>query len=368
MTTIGIVLAVVLSAGFAVFFTPLVRGIAVRLGIAEKPNGRTSREIAHIGGAAIIGAILFTLIPMFLFVVDGGALERSLIPVLIASGFLVFLLGIIDDLRSLHYLYKLILQIAVSVFVAAVGLALLGHFRVLRLPLILLPPLFGGIAAWMLVVTTSFNLIDGLDGLASGLSFIAGASFAVAGLVLNQPLAVMLSLVACGAVLGFLRYNFPPASIFMGDSGSLFLGLIFGLISLVLLVPGTNLFFRIAGNVIILAVPLLDTALAFSRRLATRRPVFEADHRHLHHMLLYRFCSVRAVDAILWVLAAAFGALGVLTMRGSVAALCIAFALLVGVYAFSLRRMVRFTISESEEEEILGACGIAALPTVSRGR
>jgi UDP-GlcNAc:undecaprenyl-phosphate GlcNAc-1-phosphate transferase len=362
------ILAFVLSAGFAIVFTPLVRGIAVRLGIVEKPNGRTSRDIAHIGGAAIIGAILFALIPMFLFIVDGGALERSLVPVLIASGFLVFLLGIIDDLRSLHYLYKLILQIAVSVFVAAVGLALLGHFRVLHIPIFLLPLLFGGIAAWMLIVTTSFNLIDGLDGLASGLAFIAGASFAVVSISLNQPLALMLSLVACGAVLGFLRYNFPPATIFMGDSGSLFLGLLFGLISLVLLVPGANLFFRIAGNVIILAVPLLDTALAFSRRLATRRPVFEADHRHLHHMLLYRFCSVRKVDAILWSLAGVFGALGVLTMRGSVPALCASFVLIICVYAVSLRWMVRFSISESVEEEILGACGITALSTGSRDR
>jgi UDP-GlcNAc:undecaprenyl-phosphate GlcNAc-1-phosphate transferase len=368
VTNIGFVLALGLSAGFAVVFTPIVRAVAARLNILEKPNGRTSRDIAHIGGAAIIGAILFALIPVFLFAVDGGALERSLIPVLIASGFLVFLLGIIDDLRSLHYLYKLILQISVSVFVASVGLALLDHFRVLRVPLYLLLPLFGGASVWMLVVTTSFNLIDGLDGLAAGLACIAGASFAAAGIFLNQPLAVVLSLVACGASLGFLRYNFPPATIFMGDSGSLFLGLLFGLVSLLLLIPGTNLFFRMAGNVVVLGVPILDTALAFSRRIAMRRPIFEADHRHLHHMLLYRFRSVRKVDATLWTLAAAFGALGVLTMRGSVPALCAAVALLAGVYALALRRMVRFSTSEASEEKILGACGIVASTGGSRAR
>jgi UDP-GlcNAc:undecaprenyl-phosphate GlcNAc-1-phosphate transferase len=364
VTNVGFVLAFALSAGFALAFTPLVRAVAARLNILEKPNGRTSRDIAHIGGAGIIGAILFALIPVFLFAVDGGALERSLIPVLIASGFLVFLLGIIDDLRSLHYFYKLVLQISVSVFVASVGLALLDHFEVLRVPLYVLVPLFGGAAVWMLVVTTSFNLIDGLDGLAAGLACIAGASFAAAGIALHQPLAVVLALVACGASLGFLRYNYPPASIFMGDSGSLFLGLIFGLVSLLLLIPGTNLFFRIAGNVVVLGVPILDTALAFSRRLATRRPVFEADHRHLHHMLLYRLRSVRKVDAVLWSLAAVFGALGVLTMRGSVPALCAASALIAGVYVFALRRMVRFSIGDAAEEKILGACGIVA-PTIA---
>lgn len=368
MTNLGFALAFALSAGFALAFTPVVRAVAARLNILEKPNGRTSRDIAHIGGAAIIGAILFALLPAFLFVVDGGGLERSLVPVLIASGFLVFLLGIIDDLRSLHYLYKLILQIAVSVFVAAVGLALLDHFRVVRVPLHLLAPLFGGASVWMLVVTTSFNLIDGLDGLAAGLACIAGASFAAAGVMLNQPLAVVLALVACGASLGFLRYNFPPATIFMGDSGSLFLGLLFGLISLVLLIPGTNFFFRMAGNIVILGVPILDTALAFSRRVATRRPVFEADHRHLHHMLLYRLRSVRKVDAALWALAAAFGALGVLVIRGSVPALCASGALIAGAYAFALRRMVRAGSTESAEERILGACGIVAPTEAPRGR
>jgi len=368
LSKIGLILAVVLSFAFSSLFTPLVRGIAVRLKICEKPNGRTSRDIAHIGGIGIIGAILFTLIPLFLFYLPGGAIEQAFTPVLIASGFLVFLLGIIDDLRSLHYIYKLILQIAVSVFVASVGLGLLMHFGAARVAVYLLPPLFLAIALWMLVVTTSFNLIDGLDGLASGLAFIAAASFAVAGYLFAQPLVVAIALVVCGAVLAFLRYNYPPAKILMGDSGSLFLGLLFGFVSLLLLVPGTDIFYRIAGNVVILAVPLLDTALAFTRRLLTRRPVFEADHRHMHHMLLYRLRSAKKVDLALWALAAVFGALGVLTMRGNVAALCAAFALEISVYVISLRSMVRFELPDATEQEILGGCGITASQGIPRQR
>lgn len=368
MTRIGLLLAVVLSFALGSLFTPLVRGMATRLRICEKPNGRTSRDIVHIGGIGIIGAILFTLLPLFLFFLPEGPVVQAFSPVLIASGFLVFLLGIIDDLRSLHYIYKLILQIAVSVFVAAVGLALLMHFGASHVAVYLLVPLFFAIAVWMLVVTTSFNLIDGLDGLASGLAFIAAASFAVAGQLFGQPIVVAVSLVVCGATLSFLRYNFPPATIFMGDSGSLFLGLLFGLVSLLLVVPGDLVFYRIAGGVMILAVPILDTALAFTRRLLTRRPVFEADHRHLHHMLLYRYRSARSVDLVLWGLSSVFGALGVLTMRGSVVALGAASALAAFVFVASLRSMVRFNLSGPAEEEILGVCGITSTQGVSRQR
>ncbi len=366
MTKIGLILAVVLSFALGSLFTPLVRGMAARLRICEKPNGRTSREIAHIGGVGIIGAILFTLLPLFLFFLPNGPVVRAFTPVLIASGFLVFLLGIIDDLRSLHYIYKLILQVAVSVFVAAVGIALLMHFGASRIAVYLIPPLFLAIAVWMLVVTTSFNLIDGIDGLASGLAFIAGASFVVAGQLLNQPLVVAVSLVVCGATLSFLRHNFPPATIFMGDSGSLFLGLLFGLISLLLVAPGEDVFYRIAGSVMILAVPLLDTSLAFSRRLITRRPVFEADHRHLHHMLLYRYRSMRKVDLILWGISAVFGLLGVLAMRGSVVALGAAFAIALVIFIAALRSMVGLKLPVPAEEEILGGCGIAAARDVAR--
>jgi UDP-GlcNAc:undecaprenyl-phosphate/decaprenyl-phosphate GlcNAc-1-phosphate transferase len=369
LTKIGLILAVVLSFTFCWLFTSLVREVAVRLRICEKPNGRTSREIAHIGGIGIIGAIVFTLIPLYLFYLPGGPVERAFTPVLIASGFLVFLLGIIDDLRSLHYIYKLILQVAVSVFVAAVGLGLVMHFGAARVSVYLLPPLFFAIALWMLIVTTSFNLIDGLDGLASGLALIAAVSFAVAGFTFGEPLVVAVSLVVCGAVLAFLRYNFPPATIFMGDSGSLFLGLLFGLVSLLLLlVDVPNLFHRIAGNVVILAVPLLDTALAFTRRIFLRRPVFEADHRHLHHMLLYRYRSTKKVDAALWGLAALFGALGVLTMRGSFLALGAAAVLALVVYVVALHRMVCFRLPGSLEEEILGGCGITASQGTVRQR
>jgi UDP-GlcNAc:undecaprenyl-phosphate GlcNAc-1-phosphate transferase len=366
LSTIGLIFAFGASLAFGLLFTPLVRGVAIRWNLCDKPNGRTCRGIAHIGGIAIIGAIVFTLIPIFLFYLPGDQLQRAFIPILIASGFLVFILGIIDDLRSLHYLYKFCLQVVVSLFVAFFGYALLERFGLVHLPLYLVLPTCFSVALWMLVVTTSFNLIDGLDGLASGLALIAAASYATAAYLAGQGLVVAISLVLAGAVLGFLRYNFPPAKIFMGDSGSLFLGLLFGLVSLLSLVAGGRLFFVIAGNVIVLSVPILDTVLAFTRRALARRPVMEADHRHIHHVLLYRFRSVVKADLVLWALAVVFGCLGVLTMRGNLGALVSAIVLEVAVFASALAAMVRIELPADVEAELLDGSGITASRISSR--
>jgi UDP-GlcNAc:undecaprenyl-phosphate GlcNAc-1-phosphate transferase len=358
LTAIGLVVSAALSFMFGYASTPLVRGMAVRWKLCEKPNGRTNRDIAHIGGVAIIGAILFTLIPVFLFFLPSDPLHSAFLPVLIASGFVIFLLGIIDDLRSLHYIYKLFFQIIVSVFVSAGGIALLDHFGIVHLSLPAALAAFAISAAWMFTITTSFNLIDGIDGLASGLALIAAGAFVAAGFLFGQPLVVALALVICGSVLAFLRYNFPPAKIFMGDSGSLFLGLLFGLISLLMIVPGRMIFYRAAGCVVILSIPLLDTALAFSRRALMNRPVFEADLRHIHHVLLYRLKSLRKVDYCLWSISAAFGFLGVLTMRGNLLALTGAVALELYIFVAGLRSMVHFKVPREKAEAILKRCGI----------
>jgi len=336
-------------------------GMAVRWRIAEKPNGRTGRgEIAHIGGVAIIGAIVFSMIPVFLFFLPQHPVNRAFLPVMIASGFLIFLLGIIDDLRSLHYLYKLFFQITVSIFVAAGGLGLLEHFGLADLSMTVSLLTAFLIALWMLTITTSFNLIDGIDGLAAGVTVISAGAFGVAGLVLGQPLVAALSLGVLGAALAFLRYNFPPARIFMGDSGSLFFGLMFGLVSLLLLVSGGGVLMKVLGSVIILSLPLLDTGLAFIRRVMSGRPPFEADHMHIHHILLFRCGSTRKVDLILWALSLVFAVLGVLTILGHTIALAAAAVLEALVFILALRRMVNFDMSREKAEEILSECGVSS--------
>jgi UDP-GlcNAc:undecaprenyl-phosphate GlcNAc-1-phosphate transferase len=133
----------------------------------------------------------------------------------------------------------------------------------------------------------------------------------------------------------------------------------FGLISLLLIVPGRNLFFRISGALIILAIPILDTSLAFLRRLLTGRPVFHADLMHIHHILLYRMKSVRKVSLFLWSVSAGFGILGILTMRGSLEALLCAVAAGCAVFVLALRRMVHGKFQQETIREILTRCGIS---------
>ena len=146
----------------------------------------------------------------------------------------------------------------------------------------------------------------------------------------------------------------------MGDSGSLFFGLMFGLISLLLLVPGHTILMRSLGAVIILGVPLLDTALAFARRVLTGRPPFEADHMHIHHILLFGCGSTRKVDFLLWSLSAVFGALGIMTILGITAALVVSAVLIPVVFVVLLRRMVKFDISRERAEQILSECGVSS--------
>jgi UDP-GlcNAc:undecaprenyl-phosphate GlcNAc-1-phosphate transferase len=174
-------------------------------------------------------------------------------------------------------------------------------------------------------------------------------------------MVVVLSLTLSGVALAFLRYNFPPAKILMGDSGSLFLGLIFGITSVLMLVPGKDLFFRAAGGVIILSIPLLDTVLAFTRRLVTGSPVFKADLKHIHHILLYRFKSVLKVDLALWSLSVVFGLLGIMTMMGNIAALSCAVVIQAIVFIAGLRSMVRFDVPGEAVEKILHKNGIDAV-------
>ncbi|MBN1164313.1 MAG: undecaprenyl/decaprenyl-phosphate alpha-N-acetylglucosaminyl 1-phosphate transferase [Candidatus Krumholzibacteriota bacterium] len=359
MTSTGFVVPLVLSFVLGLVFTPLAIGIAVRWKICEKPNGRTSREIAHIGGAAMIAAILFALITAFLFYIPQSPLNRVFLPVFIASGFIIFLLGIIDDLRSLHYLYKLFFQISVSIFIAACGTGLLNHFGLIEISLPLMFVSVAAVSIWMLVVTTSFNLIDGIDGLASGIALIASAAFILTGYIFDLPIVIALSAAVFGAVLAFLRYNFPPAKIFMGDSGSLFLGLMFGLISLLTLISGREIFLKIVGSVFILGIPLLDTVLAFLRRIIMGRPLFEADHLHLHHIYLYRFGSMRKVDYFLWSISILFALLGVLTMKGNLSAMAAGAVMEFAILAVALREMVNLRIPEEKAEEILGGYGVA---------
>lgn len=353
METARLITSFLVSFLVCMAVTPLVRGMAIRWKITEKPNGRASGDIAHIGGVAIVSAIMAGLVPVFLFFIVKEPVSRILATVLVVSGFTIFLLGVIDDLRSLHYRYKLILQAGVSLFVSFGGIFLLAQFSVLQVPVPTVFIVFLSVFIWVLAVTTSFNLIDGIDGLAAGVAAIASISFTAVGFITGQPLVVYMSIVVLGSALAFLRYNFPPAKIFMGDSGSLFFGLLLGIISLLTLITGGEIFFRISGSIMILTIPLMDTGLALLRRIINRRPLFEADLMHLHHIFLVRFRSMRKVDYMLWSLSAAFGVLGVFTIMGHIGAFYAGVLLQAVVFTRSLVIMTRSSFSREKIDDII---------------
>jgi len=226
---------------------------------------------------------------------------------LFAGAGMIFLLGIADDLKPLPAKLKLVIQIAA----AAVAVYLGVRVEVLSNPMggvILLAPWisYGLTVFWLVGITNTINLIDGLDGLAGGVSLIAASTCALIAFQTRQPALALLSIALVGATIGFLRYNWNPAKIFMGDSGSLFLGFTLGAIAVVglLKVVATA---ALLVPILILGVPIFDTTFAIIRRAAQRRPIFSPDRGHLHHRLLGMGFSQRRAVLVIYGICLLFG-------------------------------------------------------------
>lgn len=225
---------------------------------------------------------------------------------------LVLLLGVYDDLRGTNATFKF----TVLALIATIFYILGGRIDALSIPLfgsVALPPLVSFLVTvvWLVGITNAFNLIDGLDGLASGAALFS--SLVILGVSISQqhPLMIVLSLVLCGAVAGFLRYNFNPASIFLGDSGALFIGFLLAAMS-VLGTQKASTAVAIFVPILAFGFPVVDTAMTMGRRLISRKPVFQGDREHIHHMLLARGWSQRRVALVLYGVCAAFGLLALI--------------------------------------------------------
>jgi UDP-GlcNAc:undecaprenyl-phosphate GlcNAc-1-phosphate transferase len=159
---------------------------------------------------------------------------------------------------------------------------------------------------WLVGITNAFNLIDGLDGLASGAALFS--SLVILGVAVSQErtMTIVVALVLCGALAGFLRYNFNPASIFLGDSGSLFTGFVLAALSVLGTQKATTAV-AIVVPILAFGFPVVDTAMTMSRRLVSRKPVFQGDTEHIHHMLLARGWSQRRAALVLYGVCAVFG-------------------------------------------------------------
>jgi len=253
--------------------TPAVKRFALRFEIIDIPNQRSLHQIpvAKAGGLAIFVAFA---VPVFLSI--GGAGPKTLY--LLLGAILILLTGFLDDLRVISPLVKLAGQ-SLAAAILIVGGIRIGYFpEAISIPLTLF---------WMVGITNAVNLLDGMDGLAAGVSMICALVFMTLALFGGNILIAVISSSLAGACLGFLRFNFHKASIFMGDTGSLLLGYLLGAIG-VIYTMNSNDFPHLIIPVIVLFIPIFDTALAILRRILKRRPIFDADCEHFYEWLWNR--------------------------------------------------------------------------------
>lgn len=276
---IKLLFAFIISMVTAVAVTPLVIKFAHKIGAVDKPSKRKvhQRVMPRLGGLAI-----FIAVTVGYFV---AGLYEAKITGIIVGALIIIVLGIIDDKYEISAKVKLAGQILAACAVMGSGLTI----EVLNIPFIGVFHLgiFSYVVTlfWILAITNAINLIDGLDGLSAGISSIVFASIAFLAFSADKMLILSLSLILLGSTLGFLFHNFHPAKIFMGDTGSMFLGYSIAILSLLGLYKSVTLFSFVVP-IMILGVPIFDTSFAIIRRLVNRKPISEADKSHLHHRLL----------------------------------------------------------------------------------
>ncbi|MBE3572328.1 MAG: undecaprenyl/decaprenyl-phosphate alpha-N-acetylglucosaminyl 1-phosphate transferase [Moorella humiferrea] len=302
------VLALILAGAVSFGLTPLLCRLAPRLGAVDKPDARKiHRELMpRLGGVAIYAGF----VAAFCFL----GYRESEYTGLFLGGTLIMLVGLVDDIKNISPRLKLLGQIAAAALLVAFGV----RVEFLTNPfdgLLMLGKLAVPVTIfWIVGVTNALNLVDGLDGLAAGTSFIAAVTIAVVAWLNGEGEVALLSLALAASVLGFLPFNFHPARTFMGDCGSMFLG--FNLASLAVIgLTKSATVISLFIPVVILGLPILDTFLAIVRRLYNHRPIFAPDKGHLHHCLLAKGLTQRQAVAVIYLVNACLGASAVLLTR-----------------------------------------------------
>jgi UDP-GlcNAc:undecaprenyl-phosphate GlcNAc-1-phosphate transferase len=270
--------------------TPVAGWLALKVGCVDRPGGRKihARNIPYFGGIAIFVSFIAVLLAAYFMVPEGDGLpeaERVMLGFLLGGG-VILVTGLIDDFRGTRPVLKLLGQVIAGLILVVLGF----RIEVLTNPFggeLYFGAVFGGLLTviWVVSMVNAMNLIDGLDGLASGVALIASMTLFAVAIHRDDSVDMVITIILAGSCLGFLRHNFFPAKIFLGDAGSMFLGFVLAVIGIqgiqksatvmTLLIPLSTL-----------AVPMLDTFMAIVRRSKVNRNIFSADHEHLHHRLV----------------------------------------------------------------------------------
>ena len=276
----------ILSGYLCYVFVPLIKNYCEEHDLYDMPGPRKIHNIPipRLGGVAFFFAYFLSLIPGFLLLPDIWWGNIKTLVGIFLGGLIIFILGVVDDVRGVKPFTKLGWEIAACLVLIAFGVRLetinipfyhLVDFGLWGIPLTLI---------WLVAIINTVNLIDGLDGLAAGVSAIIAITFLVLSQVMGLALPSLLAAGVIGITVAFLKYNYFPASIFMGDSGSLFLGYIFAVVSLFW--PKSFATVVMFIPILALGVPILEVFTTFFRRLIAGKKIYIADKRHIFHFLL----------------------------------------------------------------------------------
>ncbi len=345
-----LILCFSLAFGVSLAATPFVRIIAYKIGAVDVPDARRVHDhpIPRMGGLAIFYGFLISILCF-------APVDTQLKGILIGS-LIIVSLGIVDDVKQLGAGIKFLIQIVVAVivvchgvvieyvsvpaFVSESGILSLGYFAY---PITIL---------WIVGVTNAVNLIDGLDGLAVGVSSIATFSLFFIAILAGEMQVALLSAALAGGCLGFLPYNFNPAKIFMGDTGSTFLGYMLSIVCIQGLFKGYVVISFIIPF-LILGLPIFDTAFAIVRRIWNKKPIMAPDRGHLHHKLMDMGFSQKQTVAILYIITSilALSAVVVLEVGAYTAAVFVITILAFGGFAYKVYQVNHRNHIEKEEKE-----------------
>ena len=322
----------------------IIKKVAVHINAMDIPNERKVHKnpMPRLGGLAIFFAFL---IGYMLF----GSVSTQMISVLI-GGFILIVTGIVDDIKPIPARYKFLCQTVSACVTVLYGKLYFSNLTILGLNLVF-PTWMNMILSifFIVAIINAINLIDGLDGLSSGISSIYFLTIAILGFALNKMggLDIILSLIMLGSTLGFLFHNFPPAKIFMGDTGSMFLGFMISVIALLGYKVATIT--SIIIPIIILFIPIFDTLLAIVRRLLKKESIGTPDKEHLHHQLLKMTSSPTKTVLIIYVINAIFSAISILYVLGdNKQAIIIYVALMIFFIFITLKTNILFEHKKKE--------------------
>ncbi len=351
-----IIFAFIVALIIAYVTTPLAKRLAFKLGAVDVPkDGRRMHKEpkARMGGLAIFYGFLISVFCFAEFILPTGSVNRGLIGILIGCAMIV-VLGMFDDVKPRPAKLKFLVQIVAAAIPVILGVRVFAITNPFTDELLSLPAWLSvaGSILWIVGVTNAVNLIDGLDGLAAGVSSIAAVALLSILLIEHISSVTLLVMAAAlaGACFGFLPYNFNPAKLFMGDTGSTFLGFVLACIS----IQGPfKTYVAFVVPLLVMALPIFDTLFAIIRRLLKGQPIMAPDRGHLHHRLIDRGFSHKTTVIILYGLSAILAISGIVMLLTSFTKMLILVlsVILLLLFVFTMMGQSQDQAQQEEEQE-----------------